>query len=213
MRTMRTTPERDPGECHAPDCSGPALPGRNFCRICQAVLDRVRKELESGRGANPGGNANRIPTVQSIDDAKAASFDEGLRRRANKRAPTDTERLTRAVRIIQLRNGGKSDDAIVAHLCLSGTEELEEDLERYRARTRSKAIARTNGLRRDVQLDEAIMTKLKTFDGTRQELAGEIGISYSALASRITRLRRDGYEIPDARKIATKEATKDAIAA
>ena len=113
--------KRDPRECHAPDCSGTAIDGRIFCRICQALLDRVKKELEAGSGGHRGANGNSIPTVQSVDESKAASFDAGLRRRAANEQPlTEAGLLTRAVRIIQLRQEGTSDEQIVNRLCLTG---------------------------------------------------------------------------------------------
>lgn len=187
-------------ECHAPDCTATAIDGGIFCRVCQALLDRVKKELAAGPSGNRRNIASQIPTVQTLDESKAASFDAGLKRRAQNGQPlTESEHLTRAVRIIQLRKAGKSNREIMRKLFMTDEAEIESDLELYRAKVESKAASRSRGLSRDIELDKAIMTRLKTHQGTRMELANELGISYSALLSRITRLRRDGYEIPDGR--------------
>ncbi len=201
MRTATRT-RIEHRECHAPDCSAPAADGKIFCRVCQAVLDRVRTELEAGPGGNRRINGNApFPTIQNTDEARAASFDAGLKRRAANNEPlTEAGLLTRAVRIIQLRQEGLTDRQIIRRLYLTGQDELDEDLERYRKRVEAKAAARVRGLPRDIQLDKTIVERLKTHEGPRTELAKELGISYSALVSRITRLRRDGYEIPDARR-------------
>lgn len=188
------------GECHAPDCSATAIDGGIFCRVCQALLDRVKKELEGGPSGNRRTSHAPMPTVQNLDETKAASFDAGLKRRANNGQPlTESEHLTRAVRIIQLRQQGKSTREIIRRLYLNDEAELESDLELYRSKVEAKAASRSRGLSRDIELDKAIVSRLKTHTGTRMELAEELGISYSALLSRITRLRRDGYEIPDGR--------------
>ena len=188
-------------ECHAPDCQGSAIDGGIFCRLCQALLDRVKKELEAGSSRNGRVSAGAdMPTVQNLDAARAASFDEGLKRRANNGLPlTEAGLLTRAVRIIQLRHEGKPDSEIIRQLHLGGADELEQDLARYREKVAAEAASRIGGLSRDVELDKAILERLKDHPGSRKELAKELGISYSALVSRITRLRRDGHEIPDGR--------------
>lgn len=188
-------------ECHNPDCTAQAIDGGTWCRVCQALLDRVRKELEAGpsRNARVSGSA-QLPTVHNVDEQRAASFDEGLKRRHGNGQPlTESGRIMRAVRIIQLRQAGNTNGEIIRKLYLAGQDELDEDLVRYRAAIESKASSRHFGLARDIELDKAILKRLRTHTGSRTELAKELGISYSALVSRITRLRRDGHEIPDGR--------------
>ena len=99
------------------------------------MLDRVKKELAAGPSGNRRNIANQIPTVQTLDESKAASFDAGLKRRAQNGQPlTEAEHLTRAVRIIQLRKAGKSNREIMRKLYMADEAEIESDLEQYRAR-------------------------------------------------------------------------------
>lgn len=52
--------------CHAPGCRNRAVAGRKFCKLCQATLDRVRRELKAG---SPG---RRKPSIRSASARKAA---------------------------------------------------------------------------------------------------------------------------------------------
>lgn len=192
-------------ECRAPDCRAfvPDL-GKKFCPICQARLDRVKAQLEVNSKDGTGRRNGRVvmPTVESLNPSTAASFDEGLRRRITAgHKLSQAERMTRAVRIVQMMKAGEKADAIVAQLSLTDRAELESELAMYRARNQERARKWSGGLKRDISTDKAILEKVKDPKLSRKAIAKELGLTDAALASRLRRLRNEGHQVPDRRQL------------
>jgi len=195
-------------ECHAPDCRAfvPDL-GKKFCPICQARLDRVKAQLEVRLKDATGRRNGRVvmPTVESLNPSTAASFDEGLRRRVNDgQELSQAERVTRAVRIVQMMKAGEKVEAIVSQLSLADGAELESELAMYRDRNTERARKWSGGLKRDISTDKAILEKVKNPRLSRKTIAKELGLTDAALASRLRRLRNEGHQVPDRRHLPRK---------
>ena len=204
MRVASVETESGIRRCKTPRCSARVLAvGKNFCPVCQETLDRVRQQLQieerDGKGRLNGHVV--MPTVETLNAQKAATFDEGLRRRAgNGYTLSGPERMTRAVRIVQLMKAGEPIDAIVQKLCLTDQDELEAELAMYRARSAERAQKWSGGLKRDIATDRAILKRIVDPNCERKKLAEDLGLTPAALASRLRRLRNEGHVIPNGRK-------------
>lgn len=195
--------------CKAPHCGARVrAAGKKFCPVCQEKLDRVRHQLEleerDGKGRLNGHVV--MPTAETLNPQKAATFDEGLRRRAgNGNELSGPERITRAVRIVQMMKANEPVEAIITQLCLKDREELENELAMYRARSAERAQKWSGGLKRDIATDRAILNRIGDPDCERKQLAKDLGLTDAALASRLRRLRNEGHQIPYRRK--SKQST------
>lgn len=202
MKVRRATSQQN--ECRAPDCRALVLNwSRGFCPGCQQRLDRVKKQLESS-SRDAGGRKSRhaaLPTVSTLDPARAASFDAGLSRRAAHGTPlSERDRSIRAVRIIQMKRARQPLSAILNQLCLADKDELDKELTWYQSRQEVASLRKGWGQKRDVSTDKAILAQLRDSNRSRDELALELGLTRAALNSRLSRLRREGHEVPDARR-------------
>jgi len=194
--------------CRTPDCftEVPEMDVR-FCPPCQARLDRVRDSLASdsrdSRGQRNG--YMKVPSVSSLTPSKAVAFEKGLARRAGDgRTLSEHERLTRTVRIIQLQREGKTAEAITSRLFLDPNETIEREVAWYREQQLAAAQKSNHGPRRDVALEKTIVALAQEGTKSRAEIAAAVDMTESALAMKLSRLRDQGHEIPDARTLKKK---------
>lgn len=192
---MRVTAKVNGKRCRTPECDGEQMEGRRFCPLCAARLDSIRLELEGG------GNGARTDANATMDEATAKSFEEGLRRRAKLGQPlTIFERKVRAVRLRKYLGEDKLDRKVVSEMLAIPVTEMKIELAWYAAESEKSAKGtKFGGATRDHAVDDKLLNLLKKGPISNKDLSNKLGIPASSVPSRISRLRREGHQIPDRR--------------